>query len=175
MDYSSEYIVGVYSDPDEIHEAAKKIKENGVKIKEVYSPFPIHGIDEVLGHKRTRLPIVAFLFGMTGTILALTMQEWMMGYDWPMIIGGKNFAPLPSFIPFTFEFTILLSALGMVGTFFVISDLKPYKKVKLFDMRITQDKFVLAVDLADNKKSKGEIIDIIKSSGAEEVNEKTFD
>lgn len=175
MDYSSQYIVGVYSDPDQIHEAARKIRDNGVKILEVYSPFPIHGIDEVIGHKRTRLPVVAFLFGMTGTILALTMQEWMMGYDWPMIIGGKNFAPLPSFIPFTFEFTILLAALGMVGTFFVISDLKPYKRVKLFDDRITQDKFILAIDIADNDKTAEEIINIVKSSGAEEVNEKSFD
>ncbi len=175
MEASSQYIVGVYSDPDQIHDAAKKIKESGVKIHEVYSPFPIHGIDEIIGHKRTRLPIIAFLFGMTGTTLALTMQEWMMGHDWPMIIGGKNFAPLPSFIPFTFEFTILCAALGMVGTFLVIADLKPYKRVKLMDNRITQDKFVLAVDISANDKSKDEIINIVKSSGAEEVNEKSFD
>ena len=146
-----------------------------MKIHEIYSPFPIHGIDEVLGHKRTRIPIVAFLFGITGTAIALFLQEWMMGYDWPMIIGGKNFAPLPSFIPFTFEFTILLSALGMVGTFFVISDLKPYKKVSLFDQRITQDKFIMAVEVAANTQSKEEIKNIVKSSGAEEVNEKSFD
>ncbi len=175
MQISGEYIVGVYSDPDEILEAARKVKQSGVKIREIYSPFPIHGIDEVLGHKRTRLPVVAFLFGLTGTILALTMQEWMMGIDWPMIIGGKNFAPLPDFIPFTFEFTILLAALGMVGTFVVISDLKPYKRIKLFDNRITQDKFVMAVDLSENKISKEEIKNIVKSSGAEEVNEKSFD
>lgn len=175
MESNNQYIIGVYSDPDGILEAAKKVKGNGVKIHEIYSPFPIHGIDEVLGHKRTRIPIVAFLFGITGTAIALFLQEWMMGYDWPMIIGGKNFAPLPSFIPFTFEFTILLSALGMVGTFFVISDLKPYKKVSLFDQRITQDKFIMAVEVAANTQSKEEIKNIVKSSGAEEVNEKSFD
>ena len=175
MNSTNHFIVGVYNDPEEVLHAAKKVKESGVKIHEVYSPFPIHGIDEVLDYKRSRLPIVAFLFGITGTILTLTMQIWMMGIDWPMIIGGKDFIALPSFIPITFEITVLLSALGMVGVFFVISDLKPYKKLNLFDPRITQDKFVMVVDLAANKKSKEEIQSLIKSSGAEEVNEKIFE
>jgi hypothetical protein len=175
MGSTNHFLVGVYSDPEEVLHAAKKVKESGVKIHEVYSPFPIHGIDEVLAYKRTRLPIVAFMFGITGTFLALGMQIWMMGIDWPMIIGGKDFIALPSFIPITFEITVLLSALGMVGTFFVISDLKPYKKLDLFDPRITQDKCVMVIDLTDNKKSKEEIHTLIQSSGAEEVNEKIFE
>ena len=99
----------------------------------------------------------------------------MMGYDWQMIIGGKNFASLPPFVPVTFELTVLLSALGMVGTFMVASDLKPYKKPKIFDIRITDNKHVVAIYLAANKMSKAEIQDIIAQSGAEEVNEKSFE
>ena len=175
MAEANQYIIGVFNDPDEILKAARKVRESGIKIHEIYSPFPIHGIDEVLDYKPSRLPIVAFLFGITGTLLALTMQIWMMGIDWPMIIGGKNFIALPSFIPITFELTVLLSALGMVGTFFIISDLKPYKKVNLFDSRITQDKFIMAVEVEANEKSREEIHNIIKTSGAEEVNEKSFD
>ena len=122
MERNKNFIVGVYSDPDEVVSAVKKIRSNKIKVHEVYSPFAIHGIDEALGYKRSRLPIAAFLFGMTGTLLALTMQFWMMGIDWPMIIGGKNFAALPPFIPVTFELTVLISALGMVGVFMVASD-----------------------------------------------------
>ena len=92
-----------------------------------------------------------------------------------MIIGGKNFASLPPFIPVTFELTVLISALGMVGTFMVASDLKPYKKVKLMDLRITDDKHVIAVDTAANKLTKKEIKEIFKETGAEEINEKNFD
>ena len=77
----------------------------------------------------------------------------MLGVDWPMIIGGKNFASLPPFIPVTFELTVLLSALGMVGVFMIISDLKPYKKPRLFDVRITDDKHVIAIDLATNQNN----------------------
>ena len=153
----------------------KSIRKTGVKIHEVYSPFPIHGIDEALGYKHSRLPKAAFMFGALGLLLALLMQYWMMGYDWQMIIGGKNFASLPPFVPVTFELTVLLSALGMVGTFLVVSDLKPYKKPRIFDIRITDNKHVIAIDLADNNLSKEDISNIIAKTNAEEVNEKSFE
>jgi hypothetical protein len=175
MERNKNFILGVYSDPDEVVSAVKKIRSNKIKVHEVYSPFAIHGIDDALGYKRSRLPIAAFLFGMLGTLLALTMQFWMMGIDWPMIIGGKNFASLPPFIPVTFELTVLISALGMVGVFMVASDLKPYKKLKLMDTRITDDKHVIAVDLGTNNGASEEIKKLFKETGAEEVNEKNFD
>lgn len=171
----TDYIVGVYGDEDNLLKAIKSIREGGVKIQDAFSPYPIHGIDDVLGYKRSRLPKAAFLFGALGLALALIMQYWMMGYDWQMIIGGKNFASLPPFIPVAFELTVLLSALGMVGTFMVASDLKPYKKPKIFDLRITDNKHVVAIDLADNKLSKEEISKIMAQTGAEEVNEKRFE
>jgi len=169
------FLVGVFGDDGNALKAVKSVRAAGVNIHEVYSPFPIHGIDEALGYKRSRLPQAAFMFGTLGFSLALLMQFWMMGYDWPMIIGGKNFASLPPFVPVTFELTVLLSALGMVGTFMIASNLKPYRKPKIFDLRITDDKHVIAVDLADNKLSKNEISDLLAKAGAEEVNEKQFE
>ena len=174
MESNKNYLVGIFSDEDVLLQAVGDIREKGVKIEEVYSPFPVHGLDEMLGYKRSRLPIAAFMFGALGTSLALLMQIWMLGYDWPMIIGGKNHASLPPFIPVTFEMTVLLSALGMVGTFFIVSDMKPYKWPRQFDLRSTNDKHVVAIDLATNRKSKDEIRGILKASGAEEVNEKNF-
>jgi len=168
------FLVGIFDDEDILLHGVEGIREKGVKIHEVYTPFPVHGLDEVLGYKRSRLPIAAFLFGLTGTCLALTMQIWMLGFDWPMIIGGKNFVSLPPFIPVTFELTVLLSALGMVATFFIVSDMKPYKTPRTFDIRSTDDKHVMAIDLAANKLSKDEIGQILKANGASEVNEKNF-
>lgn len=174
MDKGKHYLVGVFNDEDVLLHGVGHIREKGVRIEEVYTPFPVHGLDEALGYKRSRLPIAAFLFGMTGTLLALTMQIWMLGFDWPMIIGGKNFASLPPFVPVTFELTVLLAAFGMVGTFMIVSDLKPYKWPRQFDIRSTNDKHVMAIDLASNKLSKDEIARILKENGAEEVNEKNF-
>ncbi len=168
------FLVGIFDDEDVLIHAAENIRGKGVRIKEVYSPFPVHGLDEALGYTRSRLPIAAFLFGMTGTILATFTQIWMLGYDWPMIIGGKNFASIPPFIPVIFEFTVLLAAFGMVGTFLVVSDMKPYKWPRQYDIRSTDDKHAMAIDLGANRISKEEIQRILKENGALEVNEKSF-
>lgn len=174
METGKNYILGVFSDEDVLLKGISHIRGKGVNIEEVFSPFPVHGIDDALGYKRSRLPKAAFLFGATGTILALVMQYWMLGIDWPMIIGGKNFASLPTFVPVTFELTVLVGALGMVGTFMLASDLKPYKTPKIFDIRITNDKHVIAIDMATNKLEASEIEQILEGAGAEEVNKKDF-
>ena len=176
MDVNKNFLVGVFDDEDVLLSAVKKIRTSGVKIHEVYSPFPVHGLDDALGYKRSRLPIAAFIFGLTGTSLALLMQIWMLGYDWPMIIGGKNFVSLPPFIPVTFEMTVLLSALGMVATFVIISDMKPYGWPRQFDVRSTDDKHVMAIDIdLNDSKTTNEISLLLREVGASEVNTKSFE
>lgn len=174
MDSGKNYIIGIFDNESKLLKGIKNIKEAGIRIQDVYTPYPVHGLDEALGYKRSRLPIAAFLFGLTGTALALVLQFWTMGVDWPMIIGGKDYAPLPSFIPVTFELTVLLSALGMVGTFMIISDLKPYKKPRIYDIRSTDDKYVMAIDLARNKLEKEKINKSLNENGALEVYYKDF-
>ncbi len=168
------YSVGIYEHEDTVKTAVKAFHEEGINIHEVYSPYAIHGMEDILGYKLSRLPKASFLFGLLGTILGLTMLYYMMGYDWPMIIGGKDFSALPPFIPVIFEITVLLASFGMVFTFFVASDLKPWAKPDVFDIRVTLDKFAIAIDIDNNNKSKSEIDAIINSSGASEVNEKNF-
>ncbi|PIQ47950.1 MAG: quinol:cytochrome C oxidoreductase [Cytophagales bacterium CG12_big_fil_rev_8_21_14_0_65_40_12] len=173
MSDSRNFVLGVFDDEDVLLKAVRTVRGAGVKIDEVYSPFPVHGLDEELGYKRSRLPIAAFMFGALGTSLALTMQYWMLGVDWPMIIGGKDFTPLPDFVPVTFELTVLLAAFGMVGTFLVSSDLKPWKNPKMLDLRITDDKHVMAIDLGKNKSIDAKTINsVLRNSGAIEVNDK---
>lgn len=175
MAQGSDFLVGIYDDEDVLLSAIKEVRKGGVKIHEVYSPFPVHGIEDALGYKRSRMSIVAFLFGLLGTSLALTLQIGMMTVDWPMIIGGKDYLPLPSFIPVTFELTVLLASFGMVGTFMVISNLKPWGKPKLFDIRITDDKHVMAIDLSQNSMEEKKIDKMLKDNGASEVNKKNYD
>lgn len=175
MSQGTNYVLGVYDDEDVLMSAVHKVRGEGVKIEEVYSPFPVHGLEDALGYKRSWLSIAAFLFGITGTTLAITMQAGMMTVDWPMIIGGKDHFPLPSFIPVTFELTVLLASFGMVGTFLGISNLKPWGKPRIFDIRITDDKHVMAIDLDGNSKSENDIKKVLQGSGAIEVNNKTFD
>lgn len=176
MERDKNFILGIFDDEDVLLNAVKEVRSSGVKIHEVYSPYPIHGLDEELGYRRSRLPIAAFLFGMLGTTLALTMQFGMMKFDWPMIIGGKDFAAFPAFIPVTFEMTVLLAAFGMVGVFLVTSNLKPWGKPRIFDLRSTDDKHVMAIDIANNASMQQEaIIEALKNAGATEVNNRSFE
>lgn len=174
MKTGENYIIGIYDDEETLIKGVTDIRKNGVRIHEVFTPYAVHGLGHILGYKRSRLPVVAFLFGLLGCILALYMQIWMLGIDWPMIIGGKDHVALPSFIPATFEITVLLSALGMVGTFMIISDLKPYKKPRIFDIRSSNDKMVVAIDLAENKKTVDDITNFFKNTGATDFYLKEF-
>lgn len=175
MERDKNFILGIYEDEDVLKSAVSSVRENGIKIHEVYTPYPIHGLEEVLGYKRSRLPVAAFFFGLLGTTLALVMQIYMLGIDWPMIIGGKDHVALPSFIPVTFELTVLLSAFGMVAVFLISSNLKPWGQPRTFDLRSTDDKHVMAIDLATNASLElDKIKDVLKESGASEVNNKSF-
>jgi len=174
MNKDHKFLIGCFDDEEVLLKAILFVREKGLKIHEVYSPFPVHGIENALGYKRSRISIAAFCFGFLGTCLALTMMIGMMTIDWPMIIGGKDFLPFPTFIPVVFEMTVLLSAFGMVGTFLVVSDLNPWGSPVQFDLRSTDDKHVMAIELNKNSFSKDKILRILKFSGASEINEKNI-
>ncbi len=170
MDTNKRFLVGIYDDPDEVLAAVPQVKKSGVRIHEVYTPFPIHGLDIALGHPRTRIPVAAFLFGTLGLACMTTLTIWTMGIDWPIIIGGKDFIAFPDFIPPMFEFTVLFTAFGMVFTFWISNGLWWGVDAKMFDLRSTDDKFVMAIDLGNNKLAEADITRALRDSGAIEVN-----
>lgn len=175
MEKGKNFVLGIFDDEDVLVHGVEDIRSEGVKIQEVFTPFPVHGLDAALGYKPSNLPIAAFMFGMIGTCLGLTMMIGMMGYDWPMDIGGKPYVPLPDFIPITFEATVLLASLGMVGTFMAICGLGPWNnKPFMFDARSTDDKFVMVIDLDKNKIDQNQLSNILRAHGATEVNFKSL-
>ena len=90
MNGAKNFVIGIYDDDEVVLSAVSAIREKGGKIQEVYSPFPIHGMENALGYKRSFMPRAAFVFGVIGLSLALILQLYTMHWDWPMIIGGKN-------------------------------------------------------------------------------------
>ena len=175
MEKGKNYLLGVYDDEDVLMSAVGNVRGAGVKIHEVYTPFPIHGLDTALGYKYSNLPVMSFIYGCIGLATALSTLIWMMGYDWPMDIGGKGHIPLPDFIPISFEFTVLLAAHGMVATFLIVSNLAPWNyKPFMFDSRSVDDKFIMAIDLDKNKLDTVALETILKKSGATEVNPKVL-
>lgn len=165
---NTKYILGHFVDPDDLMHGIDKLQENNIGIYDVFTPMPIHGIEEKLGYKSTRLPIAAFCFGITGTISALAMMYYMLAYDWPMDIGGKPSFALPDFIPITFELTVLFCAFGMVGTFLYVNDLFPGRAPRVMDLQATNDRFVIAIDARLNPYPD-KIDSLLKEAGAVEV------
>lgn len=139
----------MYDDDDTLKEAASQLVAKGVHIREVYSPFPIHGIDPIIGVKRTRLAIAAFMYATTGTTLALLGMWYFMVHDWPMNIGGKpSFSlieNLPAFIPVTFEFSVLCGAHGMAITYLLRNGTLPGMPATNPDPRTTDNMFVMEI------------------------------
>ena len=126
--------------------AIKQVRKSGYKIHDVYTPFPIHGLDKAMGLRDTSLHTAGFVYAIMGTTTALTFITWIFTTDWPMNIGGKpNFA-LPAWIPITFELTVLFSAVGMVLTFCYLCQLAPFVKKDHFRLRSTDDLFVMAIE-----------------------------
>lgn len=165
-------LLGKFRHPDESMESVEAILGEGVKVYDVYSPFPIHNMDRLMGIKRSRLSIAAFCFGCLGISCAFLMQWFMLAFDWPMDIGGKPFVGM-SFVPICFELTVLFTAFGMVFTFFGVSKLFPGKQPVLMDDRVTDDVIVVAIDrstLSDEKRNQVE--SLMKSGGAFEIVEK---
>lgn len=171
---NSRFLVGIFDDDDVVMKAVKEVRESGVRIHEVYTPFPVHGLDVALGHPRSRLGIVAFMFGLTGLLTAAALMSYTEKFDWPMIIGGKDSFSYPIYVPIAFELTVLFTALGMVGTFIISNGLGPTVKPLMFDLRTTDNKFAMAIDMENNKLQESEIETILKNSGAAEVNVKQF-
>ncbi len=162
------YILGHFDDPDVMMHGIDKLQENRIGIYDVYTPMPIHGIEDKLGYKRSRLPIAAFCFGITGTLAAISMIYYMMVYDWPVNIGGKPYLAMPNFVPVTFELTVLFAAYGMMFTFFYANHFFPGRAPRVMDLRASNDRFVIAIDAQQN--TAHETIDsILRDAGAVEV------
>ena len=170
-------IYAMYDDDDVLKDGAKKLVSKGVKVTEVFSPFPIHGIDPIIGVENTRLGIMAFIYGLTGLTLATLGMRYFMIVDWPMNIGGKpNFSYLEnilSFVPISFEFTVLCAAHGMAITYFLRNKTLPGMPAQNPDPRTTDDRFVMEFRTSENSQfTADELEALIKDTGIVELDQK---
>ncbi len=166
------YLVGIFDSEVETLTATKELIAKNIRVDEVFSPYPIHGIDEVLGIKRSRLPIVCFIAGLIGFSIALFFQTWVFTDSWPMIVGGKPFNALPAFIPVTFELTVLIGGLTTVAAFLFRSKLFPMQSVSLIDPLLTDNHFVIAIEQRDASIDYTSVAARLKILGAIAVDER---
>ncbi|TAF86245.1 MAG: DUF3341 domain-containing protein [Flavobacteriia bacterium] len=174
---SDKVLYVMYDDDEVLKNSAKQLVAKGVKINEVFSPFPIHGIDPIIGVKNTRLGIMAFLYGLTGLTLATVGMRYFMIVDWPMNIGGKpNFSYLENmlaFVPISFEFTVMCAAHGMAITYLLRNKTLPGMPAQNPDPRTTDDKFVMEIRLSENHNvTEAELDGMLQEIGYLELDKK---
>ena len=167
---SNQVIHAMYNDDDVLLLAVKSIREKKYHIEEVYTPFPVHGLDKVLGLADTRISIMAFIYGCIGFSVAILMMNYIMIEDWPQNIGGKpSFSYLenmPAFVPIMFELTVFFAAHLMVITFYLRSKLWPFKEAENPNPLTTDDKFLIEIELHNNEK---ELNLLLKETGAIDI------
>lgn len=163
------FVVGSFDDEKVLFPAVKRVRSAGYKIHDIYTPFPVHGLDHAMGLRETSLHTAGFIYGITGTTTALSCMGWVFNADWKFNIGGKPHFPLPAFIPITFELTVLFAAVGMVFTFLWLCKLAPGAKKHVFHPRATDDLFVMVIECTD-KTNVAEAESFLQTVGAAEIN-----
>ncbi|TXC85073.1 DUF3341 domain-containing protein [Luteibaculum oceani] len=180
MAKNEKVIYAMYDDDGALMNSAKSLVDKGVRVRDVFSPFPIHGIDPIIGVKPTRLGDMAFIYGLIGMTLAIVAMRYFMIVDWPMNIGGKpSFSlieNLPAFVPITFEFTVLCAAHGMAITYLLRCKTVPFAPARNPDPRTTDDKFVMEIRTEDNHQvSASELSEWVSATNPFELEEKDYE
>lgn len=162
------FVVANFYDEQVLFPAIKSVRKAGYKIHDVYTPFPIHGLDTAMGLRDTSLHTAGFIYGITGTATAFSFITWTLTADWPMNIGGKPFFSLPAWIPIMFELTVLFAAVGMVLTFCYLCQLAPFVKKDHFNPRSTDDTFTMVIECTSNTNEQ-EALSFLQSIGGQQV------
>jgi hypothetical protein len=167
-------LLAEYGTPSELMHAAEKFRDAGYRRWDVYSPFPIHGMDDAMGLGNSKVGWFTFMCGLSGYTLGMIMIWWMNAHDYAIAVGGKPlFSPIFSF-PVAYECTILLGAFGSLGGMFILNRLprhyNPLFKVERFS-RATHDGFFLFVETSDPKYSDIETRKLLESTGTRHIEE----
>ena len=167
---SSKVLQAMYNDDDVLLDAVKQVREANHHIEEVYTPFPVHGLEKAMGLKDTRIAITAFMYGCVGFCFAVWMMNYMMIEQWPQDIGGKPsfsfFYNMPAFVPIMFELSVFFAAHLMVITFYMRSKLWPFKEAENPDPRTTDDMFLMEVAVDGDEK---ELVKFMEKTGTVEI------
>ncbi|GAA5220486.1 DUF3341 domain-containing protein [Membranihabitans marinus] len=168
-------LFGLYNDEEIVLQALKEAKGQHLDVYDVVSPFPIHGLDPLLGIEESRLHIAGFCFGLVGTLTAFLGMSWIFTKDWPMIFGGKPYWSVPAFIPITFELTVLFASIGMVITYYAINGMGPGVTNPVLHDRLTDDKFAIAFDAGNASEDEiNKFKAFLENTGADEIQMKTI-
>ena len=165
-------IMAEYTTPADAIHAAEKVRDAGFRKWDVFTPFPIHGMDKAMGIKNSKVGWFSFIGGVTGYTSGMLMIWWMNAIDYPIVIGGKPmFSPFGAFPP-CYELTILLGAFGAIGGMMFLNKLPrlhhPLLKNKRFALA-THDRYFVVIETADPKFNEVETRKLLEAAGSKRI------
>jgi hypothetical protein len=165
-------LLAEFERPEELVEASRRAREAGYRKMDAYTPFPIHGLSDALGFRGTKLPLVVLTGGLIGCATALGMQWFSATIHYPLNVGGKPLASWPSFVPITFELTVLFAAvsavLGMLGMNGLPMPYHPVFNAPRFAFA-SRDRFFLCIEAGDPMFDSAKTRAFLDGLGAREV------
>lgn len=159
---------GIWTDEHQVVEAARKVRSMGFTKFDAITPYPVHGMEEACGIKRSPIPYITFGAGSVGFLFALWLTWWTSAVNWPINVGGKPFWSFPAFIPIMFELTVLFAALCSVGALFYYCKL-PQIDPPVIDPDLTSHKFAIFVPVNDTGYDETKLAQVFKDMGAVET------
>jgi len=166
------YMVGSFAEPGPMLSAVATLRRAGVAIHDVFAPYPVHGLDQAMGIRRSRLPWVTLLAGLAGLSFALVFQYYTAVFDWPLDVGGKPENSTLAFVPICFELTVLIGGLGTAGAFFLRARLFPGKREQLPVLGVTNNVFAIVTHVPRESNDGDLARRIMLEHGADEIEER---
>ena len=162
-------LLAEFENPAAVFHACEKVRDHGFTNWDAHTPFPVHGLDDAMGLKRSKLPYIVLVMGITGACLAMLLQYWVSAVEYKMVISAKPFFSWQAFIPITFELGVLFGALGSVFGMLGFNELPKYHH-PLFQSvrfeRVTDDRFFISIESKDPNYDAAETASLLESFGA---------
>lgn len=171
----AEILVATFPHVEGLLRAVRQARREMLRVYDVFAPFPIHGLDQAMGIRHTRLPKVTLVAGLTGLAFALTLQFYTNVLDWPLNVGGKPDNSTLAFIPISFELTVLFGGLATVAAFLLRARLFPGKRPWLPAAGVTDDVFALVLRKPPADETHQRALALLAECGAASVIESEVD
>lgn len=165
-------IIAEFDTPTAVYHAAEMVRDKGYKRWDLYSPFPIHGIETAMGFKRTKLPLLVAAIGFTGAGLGLLLQYWVTAHAFPLVVQGKPYGAWEPFVPIMFELGVLPSAFAALFGMLALNGLPRFHHPLLARKdfwRVSDDRFFICIEAEDSKFDAAEVRTLLESAGSTNV------
>ncbi len=169
---SERVFVSVFTGEEPLLRATREARDGGHAIVDVHTPYAVHGLDEAMGVRPTRLPWICFGLGVLGAGAKFWFQMWTSATSWPVNVGGKPLRSVPAFVPVTFEIMVLFAGIGTVIAFLLRSRLRPGRAARLVHPKVTDDRFVLTILERDATFDAASMAQRMRELGAVETDER---